>query len=700
MTTPQPKSVVRPEIQLLRAIAVMAVVCNHFWPGGVTGGYVGVDVFFVVSGFLITSHLLRELQGTGRIRLARFWGRRIRRLLPAAFLVLIVCFVLTMTFVPVSGRTEGLRQIVASALYVQNWVLVADSVDYFRAGASATTVQHFWSLSVEEQFYILWPILLLLGWWWSRASLKKVLVAMTVIGLASLALSIWQSFGPTPSVAYFSTATRVWEFCAGGLLAVIPGLRQGMLAERYVKVRIVSGLLGVVLIAFAVFRFDMFTPFPGYAALLPVVGAILVLIGGSPRTFWSVGGAARVRPVRYIGDISYSLYLWHWPLILIAPVVMLPFGERVDNTVKLIVLLISLALAAATKYLVEDRFRASRGNPRLLRTFLLPVIGAATAIVMAVGANVFVIAPAAEASQKLVSQLRDSGCWGAQAIANDCAEPFGPAPTIDGSFAYADRIRVCDPAVTHAPPSGSSASCDYGTGRDVIAVVGDSHSQIMVTAVAAWAVPRGFTVRLFADGSCPLFGVAALKFPNQVSADTARTSATWQRCARSSEKTMDELEHDDAVRVVIPTNATASYVVRGDPEGGAVTVGSVSAAMDAMERRGKDVVVIRDMPGIARGYSAPECLSLNPLDPVACSVPRSEVFPELDPFVSVARERGLPVIDVTDYICDQGRCYAAVGGTVAYWDRGHLTASMIESLTPIIGSRLDTAIRIQASRSP
>lgn len=686
----------RPEIQLLRAVAVLAVVTNHFWPGGVTGGYIGVDVFFVVSGFLITSHLLRELSATGRIRLANFWARRVRRLLPAAFLVLFACFVLTMTVIPASARTDGLRQIVASALYVQNWALVADSVDYFQAGAAATTVQHFWSLSVEEQFYILWPLLLLGCWWWARGSRARIMAVVCVVGALSLSWCVWQSFGPTASVAYFSTATRAWEFCAGALLALLPGLQDGTLPERFTKLRIAAGLVGLGLIGGAALFFDDRTVFPGFAALTPVTGAVLVLLGGSPRTIWSVGGLSRIRPLRYVGDISYSLYLWHWPLILVAPVIMLQFGG-VNNLVKAVILVVSLVLAAATKHLVEDRFRAARPNAGPGRSFIIPVAGAATAIALTVGATVLVLSPAAEASRQAMDELRASGCWGAQAVANGCEDPFGAAPTIDGAAAYADRIRVCDPVVSTAPPRGSSASCDYGDGRSVIAVVGDSHSQIIATAVAAWAVPKGFTVRLFAEGSCPVLGVRELNFPNQVPADSARTPATWQRCQHRSSQIMEEIRNDDRIGVVIATNATGAYIDRGDPAKSAVTTASASAGADSLIRDGKEVVIVRDVPGVAHGNSAPECLSLHPRDPVACSVLRSEIFPRVDPFVAAAAEKGLPVVDLSDYLCDDERCYAAVGGVVAYWDRAHLTASMTESLTPMVGDQLEMSIRARSS---
>ena len=218
------RSGVRPEIQGLRALAVVLVVVFHLWPYRLHGGYVGVDVFFVISGDPITSHLAREVEQTGRLRVGRFWARRIRRLLPASLLVLAVSAVTILIWVPQSYWQQFMREIVASAIYVQNWALAADSVDYLAATNVASPAQHFWSLSVEEQFYVAWPLLLVAAVWlaarfghWSRRS--AIIVMLAVIGAASLAYSVIFTTS-NPSVAYFSTATRAWEFAAGGPLGI------------------------------------------------------------------------------------------------------------------------------------------------------------------------------------------------------------------------------------------------------------------------------------------------------------------------------------------------------------------------------------------------------------------------------------------------------------------------------------------------
>ncbi|WP_431279761.1 acyltransferase family protein [Leifsonia poae] len=356
----------RPEIQALRAVAVAAVVLYHFWPPVVTGGYVGVDVFFAISGFLITGHLLREVAATDRIGLAQFWARRARRLLPASLLVLLVTAIAVLVWVPSIFWLPFFRETIASALYVENWTLAADSVDYLAANAVPTAVQHYWSLSAEEQFYLIWPLVILAGLWAStrvrRFSRRRVIfVVLSVVTAASLAASVALTTS-SPSVAYFITPTRAWEFGLGGLLALALGtFDEGMgrrIGQRIDKVRPILAWAGWIAIAYAVFRFSAATPFPGYTALLPVGGALLVIAAGSPARWWAPTSIVGIRPVQWVGDVSYSIYLWHWPLLIVAPYVV---GHASLTLIEKVALLaLTVVLAWATKRWVEDPVRRAR----------------------------------------------------------------------------------------------------------------------------------------------------------------------------------------------------------------------------------------------------------------------------------------------------------------------------------------------------
>ena len=291
---------IRPEIQALRALAVGLVVVYHLWPDAVPGGFIGVDVFFVISGFLITALLLREIERTGAVSLSAFWARRARRILPAALVTVFACGLVMAAVVPMSLWPQWLDEMRASTLYVQNWQLASDAVDYFAiAEHTPSPVQHFWSLSVEEQFYLLWPVVLL-----ATARNRRALVGgMAVLTVLSLAYSLFAT-ATNPAAAYFVTPARAWEFGAGGLLAAAGA------ASRPSRLLCFAGLTAIVAGAFA---FSVATPFPGWAALVPVLGAMAVIRAGAASR------ALAVRPLQFLGDISYSLYLWHWPLIVLAP---------------------------------------------------------------------------------------------------------------------------------------------------------------------------------------------------------------------------------------------------------------------------------------------------------------------------------------------------------------------------------------------
>src|SRR3954470_14553381 len=329
---------VRAEIQALRALAVALVVVCHSWPHVLPGGFVGVDVFFVISGYLITAQLLAEVRRRGTVSLTGFWARRARRILPAALLVLAGCALATLAWVPQNHWQQFLDEIRASTAYVENWQLAHTATDYFANAASVQSpVQHYWSLSAEEQFYLVWPGLIgltvLVGRRYSLA------IAMGGLGLASLAYSIYDTHA-NPAAAYFITPTRAWEFAAGGLLALPPVARRSPL----------FAWAGLAAIAVAAVTYSADTAFPGIAAALPVGGAAAVIWAAAPTA------GMRLRPVQYLGDISYSVYLWHWPLLILTPYVL--DRERLGTPWLLALVGLTRVLAALSKRFVEDPLRS------------------------------------------------------------------------------------------------------------------------------------------------------------------------------------------------------------------------------------------------------------------------------------------------------------------------------------------------------
>jgi peptidoglycan/LPS O-acetylase OafA/YrhL len=348
----------RTDIQGLRALAIVLVVGFHLWPRRLPGGFVGVDVFFVISGYLITGQLLRD-EPTGGRDLGVFWVRRIRRLLPAALTVIVAVLFATWLFGPVSQWRKTGLQAMSSAVYLQNWQLAPSST--VAGDPQPTALQHYWSLSVEEQFYLLWPILLLccvlLGRRLRRGLLLIARVAMGLVAVGSIAFSLW--FTRThPAPAYFVTPTRMWELALGGLTAaavrpVVPASRRGRM------LRGTAVWLGFAAIGFAATTYHA-GRVPVVPALVPVLGTAAVIaadVGRGPTP----NSLLRLPPVQYLGNISYSVYLWHWPLIVLVPMVS---GHEMTNARKVGVVVGALVLAGVTRRQIEDRFRHGVG-PKL-----------------------------------------------------------------------------------------------------------------------------------------------------------------------------------------------------------------------------------------------------------------------------------------------------------------------------------------------
>ncbi|MEN9714913.1 MAG: O-acetyltransferase OatA, partial [Actinomycetota bacterium] len=345
---------VRADIQALRALAIASVLIFHVWPTALTGGYVGVDIFFVISGYLITGQLWRQEQRTGKVDFTDFWARRARRLLPASLLAILLTTIGTFLFTTPSWFIKVQDEGLGATLYAQNWVLISKVTNYLTDDGTKSPFQHFWSLSVEEQYYIFWPIVLFLALTAVRYIPKlnnRILLTtiLMVILVGSLAFSIWLTFDQ-PQNAYFNTFTRAWEFAAGALLAVGTSQNPENAEKR-------SGLWfwgGTALMIYAIFTFTGDTPFPSWYAGIPVLGAVMALHGGQSQSRlvprWWLG----FKPVQFVGDISYSLYLWHWPILILTP-----WALRRSTNIwdQFAIVAVSILVGWASKKFIEDPTR-------------------------------------------------------------------------------------------------------------------------------------------------------------------------------------------------------------------------------------------------------------------------------------------------------------------------------------------------------
>ena len=687
MTHQHAGQALRTDIQGLRAVAVAMVVVYHLHHAALPGGYVGVDVFFVISGFLITAHLIRR-PPTSFGDLVAFWGRRIRRLLPASLAVLAGALLLVRLIAPETQWEDNARDARSAALYVVNWSLADRAVDYLAIDNVPTAFQHFWSLSVEEQFYFGWPILIgLVVLVAARLRIRLSLALAVALG-GVVALSFLFSVSRTasdPAAAYFITPTRIWELGSGGLLALAVSRMAEHHAVLQLRVRQVGSWLGLAMIAATGVLYSSSTPFPGYQAALPVLGTVLVILcAPQERDRRTPGRALALPAVQWLGDISYSVYLWHWPLIVLAPYLT---GRQPSFLDLMVVLAATLALAALTERYVERPFRSARVAQFQFGTYL----AAATAMTVVVVGATGVVREVGELDQEsrteLASALRQGGpCFGASALERRerCPEtsyddlvPSPPLAPDDRSRAYQDvGGRQC----WSFTPSFPTRECAFGKRRSdvTIALVGNSHAGQWLPALEEIAKEHGWRVETRLASQCASSAMLQ-RFP---------TEAHSEACRGWAERTAAELAEEKPDLVVMSNRVSVSALGHSLEESLPVYADGYRSVLDTLLGADVPVLAIRDTP--APGTLVPTCLADNTEDLSACDGTRDDWLPA-DPLVDVVDEADDPrarVADLTDHICAGDTCRAVNGGVVTYFDASHLTATYAHTLAPYLEPHL------------
>jgi len=694
MHDPTARRGLRVDIQALRAVAVTMVVVYHLWPTRLTGGFIGVDVFFVISGFLITSHLIGHAPRSGADLLA-FWGRRIRRLLPASLFVLAVTMIASWALLPDSRWQSTSAQVRAAALYFVNWRLARDAVDYLAQDAAASPVQHFWSLSVEEQFYLGWPILILLLGLLARLTRRRPALwyglGLGAVVLGSFAWSVRDTTSD-PAAAYFISQTRIWELGIGGLTALAAGVMPRSALRPPARTALAAtGLLGVLVVALT---FDEATPFPGWRAALPVLATALVILADAPLASPPVRWMA-ARPVQWLGDISYSVYLWHWPLIVLLPAARHHDRDGLDDV---LILVLTLALAAASKRWIEDAFRTARWNRRLVPTYAAGAAGMVVVVALCTAVTAQAQAHVDEDRARLATAMRaHDPCLGAGATdpSRTCAPPSGapvPSPALaamDKSDAYA--------AVSHRRdcwsylPRFRTVTCSFGarTASVRIALVGNSHAGQWLPALQRVANERRWRVTTYLASQCAMADVAQ-SFDTPAYSDACRA---WGR--RTA--TRIAASHPDLIvmtnRVSVPQAGTTS-IAASEP----AYQSGIARFLGQWTDAGIPVLVLRDTPAPGDGgmQPIPDCVGAHPRDyATACSGPRSDWLPA-DPGFAAAQASASPLVrtlDLTDRICPDATCQPVVGGVIVYFDASHLTATYATTLAPYLEPALVQALR-------
>ena len=700
----------RPDLEGFRGIAILLVLLCHARFPGAEAGFIGVDVFFVLSGFLITGLLVDERRRTGHIRLGSFYARRARRILPAAIVVLASTLLAAQLFLSPLDLPRVADDALAAGLSVANVRFAFEATDYF-APVTASPVLHYWSLGVEEQFYLLWPVLLLLA---TRARRPRLVMALlvTVILAGSFALSVVMTASNGPW-AYYLLPTRAWQLAAGGLLALAVPLLGGL--PRAIAALV--GWLGVGLLGAGLVLIGPMTEYPGLAALLPTFGAAAIIASGG-----RAGSPGRIvlatPPLRWLGRISYSLYLWHWPILVLGPVALgLANSEEGpadgDLLVRLGLVFVAVVLAALSWRLVEEPFRRGRlslGRPSLggrVRGFAVAgaavlVIGVGSTTMGAVDEGDLVSLPAFDGAQdpgpatptlnpspapSVVGSPTPSLSRPGESEAPSASPTPAPTPTpsprpsprtdgrVPGDLLPSLGASRGDDDPLLADGCGLSLagtkppSCIYGDrdGALTVALVGDSHAAHWFPALDVVAKERGWRLVPFTKFSC-VFVDLPIWSPN--------LNREYTECEAWRENVVDRLVKLKPDLVIISSNRWLPAIANRDNE--PERQGAALARL--IERIPGGVALLVDTP--RSDFDVPACLAKYRDAIERCTTTRTAAFGwrHLRRETEAARLTGATLVDMSDIVCPGDPCPPIIGNKLVYRDHHHLTATFVVSI--------------------
>ncbi|MDX8494826.1 acyltransferase family protein [Mesorhizobium sp. VK22B] len=646
MSAPSPDF--RPDIEGLRALAVAGVVAFHFGLTALPGGFAGVDIFFAISGYLITRHLVTEISQTGRLDLLRFYARRARRLLPAALFV--IAATLAAGAIILSPEEQALYSkgaMWASAYMINLW-LIRWSFDYFANDAANNPFIHYWSLSVEEQFYLAWPALLMLAAW-LRPGKRTIMLGMGIAGLVSFAICAWLTTVSQPWAFYFSPL-RAWEFAAGGLASMAPA----WLLQKRPRLGLALSLCGLALIAFAYLTFSEEAPFPGFLALVPVAGTVLLLLAGAAGVRDGVNAALALPPLQWVGKLSYSLYLWHWPVIVYAGMLV----EDLTLAQRLACLGLTLALSALSYHLIENPIRRNGWLMANAARALVPALLLTGTGVAAAYGNAALAVRGQDPEQR---EIAASAAKPATARATACVEGYD----------------------TVAPKP-----CVFGDGRRMIALFGDSHADHWSTPVIEAGKKNGYRVETWLKSSCR---------PSRFSYFVTKLNRDYRECDQWREQAIKEIIAAKPSLVVISelalTSSRKMAAGKGEPDTpDAVWRAGLRSTLTSLSKAGLKIAFIRDVP--FNDENIDTCVSRalwRDKAPSLCDQTRADAAN--DKMAAVEREIVTSVpnasyVDLTDRFCNATTCHVFIDGQLAFRDQHHLATPFAESLEPEVEKRV------------
>jgi peptidoglycan/LPS O-acetylase OafA/YrhL len=712
------RSEFRPDIEGLRAVAILAVVAYHAGLSAIPGGYVGVDVFFVISGFLITDHLRRELAQSGRISFGAFYARRARRLLPSALLVIGVTVAVSCVVLSPLQAMAVAKDGLANAFYVGNYRYALQATNYLSASGPVSPLLNYWSLGVEEQFYLVWPVLLFAASlvWWRKSTrtagaaprpaqplFSTVVLALAMLAAGSLALSIWLTRANEPW-AFFSLPTRAWELAVGGLLA-LAAPRLGRLPAACMSLLSWAGIGAVV---FSAVTFTSTTPFPGVAALVPVAGAAAVVAGGCTRSrlgaVWLLGR----RPMQLIGRVSYTWYLWHWPALVLAPSIV---GHRLSVWDNVAVCGLALVLAGLTTVLLERPLQRASWLVRPRRSLLLTVglSGALIATILLSTAALPSLTGSGHApTSKLSAQKPKSGTGSTETTINPAvAAAQNLTDQVQADVAQSVGIQdvpanltpsLADAASDEAAPfvdgcfdgftENSVNPCNYGDitapSSKTVVLFGDSHALMWFPAFDNLANQYGWQLIPQAKATCP---------PIDITVYSPDLGEWYTGCNQWRAAVVARIQALHPALVVL--GFSREYGIPDDRVvvDGTAWMQGLSSMMTTLRATGAQVVLMGDVPYPMSGL-VPDCLSAHLTDATACTMPKQ--YPYFNPSgvgqeEAVAAAAGASYIDTEPWFCAGNTCADIVNNLLVYRDDNHITDTYASWLTPVIGADLEVA---------
>ncbi len=675
----------RADIQGLRAVAVGGVVLNHISFPHLGGGYAGVDVFFVISGFLITDHLAREFEAGGGMSLAglgKFYARRARRILPASLVVVLLTLAVSLVLLPVMMRKAALHDAIATALYVPNYLFAHRATDYF-SDPTPSLYQHYWSLGVEEQFYLVWPLIMATAYWLayraSKPSLSRVrspravlLAAAVVVGLVSAWLNQRDLSFSQPSRAFFWATGRAWEFAVGGCAALIMGHLPDWW-RRVAWIRVAASWIGLACIGFAFVRYTAATSWPGIHAALPVLGAALLILSGTPSSGLGAGRVLALQPLPWIGTLSYSIYLVHWPLIQFVQANH-GYGFPLSPQVRLGLAALSIPVAWLLYRFVENPVRFAPWLRPTRRTLFVAAVSSLVAAALAIGLTPIV---------NFQTRLLASRLGAAEHVSMLTAPPthittFVPRnldPAIGAPNASSWLLENSCLVDGKEPNATTPHPCYLGDQRHPrIALVGDSEAAAMGPALAVVASRLGLSLEADTNSGCEF----ALDNP------VGRPG-----CPAWRQSVLARLRQDPPEFIVMVEQGHDGYIPDGASPAAAYQQG-LAHFLDQVG--GVAPVVIIQIPLLQQGIDIPTCLSTYLSAALKCSIPAQPAIEsnahKAEAAFAAAHPDQVHLVDLTGYFCDRNQCPPIIGNTGVWLDDHHPTAAFATLLGPIIISKL------------